>query len=95
MVGSVTGGTIKSALDNGSIGLEEEGRYFSQKFKAQDTVNIEDARKGLKFFNELHEEQSKNTTKIGKYSIPKHEFRLLTELKNIVSNKEYAIGHLI
>lgn len=93
MVGSVTGGTIKSALDNGSIGLEEEGRYFSQKFKAQDTVNIEDARKGLKFFNELHEEQSKNTTKIGKYSIPKHEFRLLTELKNIVSNKEYAIGH--
>lgn len=93
MVGSVTGGTIKSALDNGSIGLEEEGRYFSQKFKAQDTVNIEDAIKGLKFFNELHEEQSKNTTKIGKYLIPKHEFRLLTELKNIVSNKEYAIGH--
>lgn len=94
MIGNVTGGSVVSALKNESIGLEEDGKkYFSRNFKAQNSVNIEDAEKGLKFFNELHDIQMQNTGQLDKYSIPMHELRLLQKLEDIKSNKEYAIGH--
>lgn len=94
MIGNVTGGSVVSALKNESIGLEEDGKkYFSRNFKAQNSVNIEDAEKGLKFFNELHDIQMQNTEQLNEYSIPMHELRLLQKLKDIKSNKEYAIGH--
>ena len=94
MIGNVTGGSVTSALKNESIGLEEDGKkYFSRNFKAQNSVNIEDAEKGLKFFNELHDIQMQNTGQLGKYSMPMHELRLLQKLKDIKSNGEYAIGH--
>lgn len=94
MIGNVTGGSVTSALKNESIGLEEDGKkYFSRNFKAQNSVNIEDAEKGLKFFNELHDIQMQNTRQLNEYSIPIHELRLLQKLKDIKSNGEYAIGH--
>lgn len=94
MIGNVTGGSVVSALKNESIGLEEDGKkYFSRNFKAQNSVNIGDAEKGLKFFNELHDIQMQNTEQLNEYSIPMHELRLLQKLKDIKSNEEYAIGH--
>ena len=94
MIGNVTGGSVASALKNESIGLEEDGKkYFSRNFKAQNSVNIGDAEKGLKFFNELHDIQMQNTEQLNEYSIPMHELRLLQKLKDIKSNEEYAIGH--
>ena len=94
MIGNVTGGSVVSALKNESIGLEEDGKkYFSRNFKAQNSVNIEEAEKGLKFFNELHDIQMQNTRQLNEYSIPMHELRLLQKLKDIKSNEEYAIGH--
>lgn len=94
MIGNVTGGSVTSALKNESIGLEEDGKkYFSRNFKAQNSVNIEDAEKGLKFFNELHDIQMQNTGQLDEHSIPMHELRLLQKLKDIKSNGEYAIGH--
>lgn len=93
MIGGVTGGSVSSAIDNGSIGVEDGTRYFSQKFAPQDYVDIEKAIKGLDFFHDLYNIQSQNTASIGKYTMPIHEKRLLEELREIKKNNGYAIGH--
>lgn len=92
MIGKVTEGSIASALGNGSIGLDA-GRYFSQKFEAQEKVDLTNAIKGIKFFNELYDEQSKDIVSIGSYSVPAYEKRLLDELRAVKKYGEYAIGH--
>lgn len=98
MIGKVTGGSVDNAKSNGSIGLEEaEGRYFSKKFAEQNTVNLGNAIKGLEFFSELHDIQSKHTVSLDvgqdKYDVPAHEKRLLDKLKEIIGIDRYVIGH--